>query len=271
MSVFDVARSLQGGKLDQVQVESLDAILSAWDKYGDGDTRKLAYILATAQHESNFRPITENLTYTSAARLMQVWPSRFPTVESAKPYVKSAQKLANLVYGGRMGNDEKNDGWTYRGRGFVQLTGYANYEKFNKLIGESLSAHPDLAQRPEYAARILVVGLMKGMFTGKKLGDYIDSNTMLLVKPPRPKVDYINARATVNGDVKANGAKIAGYADRFEDALTKPVIPKSIEEAFIPKPSAPVAEPPKPVIVPMPTPAPSVWDRLSSWLRARFA
>ena len=261
MHVFDVARSLQGGKLDQVQVESLDAILLAWDKYGDGDNRKLSYILATALHESNFRPITENLTYTSAARLMQVWPSRFPTVESAKPYVKSAQKLANLVYGGRMGNDEKNDGWTYRGRGFVQLTGYANYEKFNKLIGESLSGYPDLAQRPEYAARILVVGLMKGMFTGKKLGDYINAS----------KTDYINARATVNGDVKANGAKIAGYADRFEDALTKPVIPKSIEDAFIPKPSAPVAEPAKPVIVPMPTPAPSVWDRLFSWLRARFA
>jgi putative chitinase len=257
MHVFDVARSLQGGKLDQVQVESLDAILSAWEKYGDGDNRKLAYILATAQHESNFRPITENLTYTSASRLMQVWPSRFPTVESAKPYVKSAQKLANLVYGGRMGNDEKNDGWTYRGRGFVQLTGYANYEKFNKLIGESLSGFPELAQRPEYAARILVVGLMKGMFTGKKLGDYINAS----------KTDYINARATVNGDVKANGAKIAGYADKFETALEK----SPVAAPAIPKPSVPVAEPSKPVIVPMPTPAPSVWDRLSSWLRARFA
>jgi putative chitinase len=185
-------------------------------------------------------------------------------VESAKPFVKNAQKLANEVYGGRMGNDEKNDGWTYRGRGYVMLTGYANYEKFNKLIGESLSAHPDLAKRPEYAARILIVGLMKGMFTGKKLGDYINAT----------KADYISARATVNGDVKANGAKIAVYAEKFETALEqaeKPVIPKSIEESLIPKPVPPPAEPAKPVIVPMPTPAPSLWDRLSSWLRARFA
>lgn len=257
MPVFDVARSLQGGKLDHIQVESLDAILKAWEKYGDGDNRKLAYILATTNHESNFRPITENLIYTSAARIKQVWPSRFPTVESAKPYVKSAQKLANFVYGGRMGNDEKNDGWTYRGRGYVMLTGYANYEKFNKLIGESLSGFPELAQRPEYAARIIVVGLMKGMFTGKKLGDYINAS----------KTDYINARATVNGDVKANGAKIAGYADKFETALEK----ASAAAPATPKPSAPVAEPTKPVIVPMPAPAPSLWDRLTSWLRACFA
>jgi len=255
--VFDVARSLQAGKLDQDQVDSLNAILSAWEKYGDGDNRKLAYCLATTQHECNFRPIVENLTYTSAARIHQVWPSRFPTVDSAKPFVKNAQKLANEVYGGRMGNDEKNDGYTYRGRGFVQLTGYANYEKFNKLIGESLSAHPDLAKRPEYAARILIVGLMKGMFTGKKLSDYINAT----------KTDYINARATVNGDVKANGAKIAGYAEKFETALESAPKPSIV----ITKPVPPLAEPVKPVIVPMPTPAPSLWDRLSSWLRARFA
>ena len=253
MTIFDVARSLQGGKLDQEQVESLNAILAVWDKYGDGDNRKLAYALATANHECNLRPIVENLTYTSAARIAQVWPSRF-TAESAKPFVKNAQKLANEVYGGRMGNDSKNDGYTYRGRGFVQLTGYANYEKLNKLIGESISAHPDLAQRPEYAARILVVGLMKGMFTGKKLGDYINAS----------KTDYINARATVNGDVKANGAKIAGYADRFETAL---------EKAPEPVIAVPVAPPPapKPVIVPMPSPPPSPWDKFTSWLRARFA
>jgi len=255
-TIYDVARALQGGKLDQEQVESLNAILAAWEAYGDGDPRKLAYALSTANHECNFRPIVENLTYTSAARIAQVWPSRF-TVERAKPFVKNAQKLANEVYGGRMGNDEKNDGYTYRGRGFVQLTGYANYEKFNKLIGESLSAHPDLAKRPEYAARILIVGLMKGMFTGKKLSDYINAT----------KTDYINARATVNGDVKANGAKIAGYAEKFETALEK----SPTAAPAIPKPSAPVAEPTKPVIVPMPTPAPSIWDRLSSWLRARFA
>lgn len=209
-SVFDTARSLQDGKLDQIQVDSIDAILSAWTDYGDGDNRKLAYALATAQHESNFRPVAENLTYTSAARIAQVWPSRF-TVEAAKPYVKKAQQLANKVYGGRLGNTEPNDGWDYRGRGLSQITGRENYAKFSKLIGVDLVENPDFAKQPQHAGKILVAGLMKGMFTGKKLGEYITSS----------KTDYINARACVNGDVKANGSKIAGYANQFEEALEK--------------------------------------------------
>jgi putative chitinase len=251
-TIYDVARALQGGKLDQEQVESLNAILAAWEAYGDGDPRKLAYALATANHECNLRPIVENLTYTSAARIAQVWPSRF-TVESAKPFVKNAQKLANEVYGGRMGNDEKNDGYTYRGRGFVQLTGYANYEKFNKLIGESLSAHPDLAKRPEYAARILIVGLMKGMFTGKKLSDYINTT----------KTDYISARATVNGDVKANGAKIAGYAEKFETALSN--APKPSKEHS--PPIAPIPPKEEPVEVWNPNDEP-ILPKQSWWQKA---
>lgn len=214
--VFDLARALQGGTLDQLQVDSIDQILAAWEEYGDGDRRKLAYALATANHESNFRPIVENLNYTSAARIAQVWPSRF-TVETAKPYVKKAQKLANKVYGGRLGNIDPDDGWDYRGRGYSQLTGKENYAKFSKLIGVDLLANPDFAKQPQHAAKILIVGLMKGMFTGKKLGDYITTS----------KADYVNARACVNADIKANGQKIAGYAHQFEEALIlspKPII-----------------------------------------------
>lgn len=225
MTVFNVARSLNGKGLDQIQVDSIDAILDEWAIDGDEDNRKLAYILATAYHECAFRPIVENLNYTSAARIMQVWPSRFKTLASAQPYVKSAQKLANLVYGGRLGNTGPDDGWKYRGRGYVQLTGKVNYEKFSPLVGADLARNPDLAKTPQYGAAIIVHGMMKGSFTGKKLGDYINAS----------KTDYVNARAVVNGDVKANGGKIASIAIQFEEALAK--APKPIPVA--PLPSAP--------------------------------
>jgi len=218
---FSKIRSIFGGSLTQSQVDNLNYIDAAWDKYGDGDVRKYAYALATALHEcgEDLEPITENLTYTSTARLMQVWPKRFPTVASAQPYVKKAQALANKVYGNRpeLGNDEPNDGWTYRGRGYAQITGKGLYERVGKLIGEDLVSNPDLAKRPEYAAKILIVGLMKGMFTGKKLGDYITPS----------KADYIGARACVNADGKLNGASIAKKAEQLLSALSaapKPII-----------------------------------------------
>lgn len=221
-AVFDVARSLQGGSLDQSQVDALNAILAAWKTYGDGDDRKLSYILATAQHESGFKPVSENLNYTTAERIHKVWPKRFPTVLSAQPYVKKPQKLANLVYGGKLGNTEPNDGWDYRGRGFVQLTGKANYAKFSPLVAYDLVETPDFAKSIEPAARILVIGMMKGMFTGKPLGSYINATLS----------DFFNARSVVNGDKTrlegkvTVGTKIANVAQKFLDALN--VTPVSV-------------------------------------------
>lgn len=220
---FEKVRSVFGGKLTQSQVDGLNFINDAWEKYGDGDVRKFAYVLATAAHETGMtmEPVTENLNYTSAARIQQVWPKRFPTVASAQPYVKKAQALANKVYGDRseLGNNEPNDGWTYRGRGYAQITGKGLYERVGKLIGEDLAKYPDLAKRPEYAAKALVVGLMRGMFTGKKLSDYINDST----------TDYVGARRCVNADVVANGPKIAKLAQSFIPAITpisNPSIPK---------------------------------------------
>lgn len=216
--VFDTARSILG-PLEQAQVDGMNATLDAWVQYGDGDNRKLSYVLATGTHESKFKPISENLTYSSAARIHAVWPTRFPTVESAKPYIKSAQKLANKVYGGRLGNTEPDDGWDYRGRGPAQLTGKENYKKFSDLLGVDLVENPDFAKSPTYAGKILVVGLMKGMFTGKKLGDYINASG----------TDYINARRCVNADVQANGRLIAGYATQYEEALQSAPKPIPVE------------------------------------------
>lgn len=77
----------------------------------------------------------ENMSY-SAKRMMQVWPSRFPTLASALPYDHNPQKLSNLVYGSRMGNRPgTNDGWNFRGGGFIGLTGREVYTKYSKYAG----------------------------------------------------------------------------------------------------------------------------------------
>ena len=88
---------------------------------------RLQYFLAQLGHESNgLTHKEENLNY-SAKRLTEIWPSRFPTLDSAKPFAFNPEKLANKVYGGRMGNTEPGDGYRYRGRGYIQLTGRETY------------------------------------------------------------------------------------------------------------------------------------------------
>lgn len=95
----------------------------------------------------------ENLNY-SAERLCQVWPSRFPTPESATPFAHNLQGLANKVYGGRMGNIYQNDGWAYRGRGLIQITGRDNYHRYGVRLDMDLINNPSLAALPVNAAKI---------------------------------------------------------------------------------------------------------------------
>jgi predicted chitinase len=97
--------------------------------------------------------IEENMTYRSAARLRQVWPSRFPTLASAEPFVNNPQKLADKVYGGRFDN-KPGDGWRYRGRGLVQITGRSSYREMGKKLGIPLEDQPDLASDPRHALAI---------------------------------------------------------------------------------------------------------------------
>lgn len=123
-------------------------------RYQINTPRRVAHWLAQLHHESaGFMRLVENLNY-SAERLMVVWPGRFPTPASAKPYARNARALANKVYGGRMGNDEPDDGWRYRGRGWTMITGKDNYEAYGKLIGVDLVANPEMAGEPDTAARI---------------------------------------------------------------------------------------------------------------------
>src|SRR5262245_30073656 len=108
-----------------------------------------AHFMAQISHESDGGTVTiENMNYRTAQRIRDVWPSRF-TVESAKPYVGNPRGLANKVYNGRMGNRSgTDDGYNYRGRGLIQLTGRESYQKIGKLVGLDLEDDPDLVIKP---------------------------------------------------------------------------------------------------------------------------
>ncbi len=97
--------------------------------------------------------LRESLNY-SPERLRQVWPSRFPTPEIASEYAHNEQKLGNFVYGGRLGNINPGDGYLYRGRGLLQITGRNAYARFGTQINIPLVAQPDLAFDPAHCLEI---------------------------------------------------------------------------------------------------------------------
>ncbi len=123
--------------------------------YGILESRlRLEHFLAQVLHETGgLRFLVENLNY-SAARLTEVWPARFPTLEAAQPFAHNSRALANKTYGGRMGNADPNDGWRYIGRGALQLTGHANYARVGDALGIDLVTFPTMVLDPEYGLRV---------------------------------------------------------------------------------------------------------------------
>lgn len=137
----------------------LDAVASrsaqVFAKYKIDTPLRVAHFMAQVSHESNGGTITaENMNYTTATRIAAVWPSRF-SVESAQGYVRNARKLANKVYSGRMGNAVgSDDGYNYRGRGLLQLTGRESYKRIGQACGLPLEENPELAFAPANALNI---------------------------------------------------------------------------------------------------------------------
>jgi len=229
---FDAVRpALFGGSLSQAQVDDMNAIGAAWDKWGDGDNRKLAYLLGTAKHETahTVQPIHER---------------------GSRAYFDKYEP--NTKIGKALGNTLAGDGYKFRGRGFVQLTGRANYAKAGKAIGVDLLANPDAALDAATAARILVLGCMQGWFTGKKLGDYFTDDT----------ADWTGARRVVNGTDRAQ--EIGQIAMSFYACLRNAGAPQPVPTR---PPTQPTPKPAPPVPAPAPQPDPPV---INKWVVAGF-
>lgn len=122
-------------------------------KYGIDTLDEFHEFLANVLQESGeFSNKVENMNYTTAARIKAIWPSRFKTLASASPYVKNSKALANLVYGGRMGNTQTNDGWDFRGGGFIGLTGREVYTKYAAYIKKPVLETAELVRTTDYYA-----------------------------------------------------------------------------------------------------------------------
>ena len=122
----------------KIPVQVLSELESVIREFDISNPFRLSHFLAQCAHESgNFKHIRENLNY-SAEGLVKVFPKYF-SKETALWYARKPEAIANVVYGGRMGNGDKNsgDGWRYRGKGFLQLTGKTNYKAFSDHIGDA--------------------------------------------------------------------------------------------------------------------------------------
>ena len=158
------------GLMEQSQADGINHILDEFEAaYPDGDPRWLAYMLATVYHETaaTMEPISEY------------------GLGRGRPYGKPI------------------NGHVYYGRGYVQLTWERDYAAMSPIVGADLVNHPELALRPDIAARVMFHGMERGIFTGRKLSDYFTQH----------ETDFLHARQIINGMDCA--ALIAGYARNF--------------------------------------------------------
>lgn len=130
------------------------ALNDTCEEFGIDTPYRIAGFISNVAHESGgFKFVSENLNY-SAASLMRVWSSRFPTLEIAQRYAMNPEKIANRAYADRMGNGDEasGDGWKYRGRGLIQLTGKNNYVAYSMACDNEALQYPDIVAEPKYAA-----------------------------------------------------------------------------------------------------------------------
>lgn len=197
---FDLVRTkLFKGRLAAGQVEGLTAILDAWrERDGQGEAQPLAYVLATAFHETaaTMQPVRETLASSDRSAIA---------------------RLDGAFAAGRLGSVKTPywrpdaDGKSWLGRGLVQLTHRRNYEAMSAVTGIDLLADPGRAMEMPVSVAILIEGMRRGSFTGRKLGDYFGQE----------RADWVGARKIINGNDRAD--LVARHARLFAEALdTKP-------------------------------------------------
>ena len=193
-SFFDRFAELFGNPPSTPQREGFHSIFDAWEMSGFTDSRWLAYAFATVWHEtgSKMEPVREGFKTSDSAAVRHV-TRMFDRGTISKNYALP-----------------ESNGKSYFGRGYVQLTFGRNYKKMGRALGiaNSLYDNPSLVLDPQMSARILLVGMTGGHFTGKKLADFFNDS----------KEDWRNARKIVNGLDRAH--KIAHFGRKFHEALT---------------------------------------------------
>lgn len=186
-----------GGRLKQSQIDGINVILEQWRYFKlAGEREWLAYVLATVFHETatTMQPVRETMLSTDA---------------------KAIAALDKAFAAGKLGSVKTPywrrdaDGKSWLGRGYVQLTHKPNYKKMGDRLDIDLVGNPSLAMDPDISAKILIVGMAEGLFTGKKLSDYLGRG--------RKEQNPVGARGIVNGTDKAK--LIAGYYKNFLDAI----------------------------------------------------
>ena len=158
----------------------INQIPEIMEKFQINTTLRLSHFLAQCQHESgNFSIVNENLNY-SAARLGQVFPAYFKN-KDVNQYGGHPEKIASLVYGSRMGNgaESTGEGYKFRGRGYIQLTGKDNYTAFTKLIGEDCVTNPDLVSTKYPLASAAWFFSKNGLNAIADKGDGVDVVTLI--------------------------------------------------------------------------------------------
>lgn len=180
-------------KLDQAQVAGYDAIFDYWENSTLNDLRWLAYVLATAYHETGatIEPVREGFCKTDDCS------------------IRAVTDLFNRGIIGRNYALSHPNGNSYFGRGLVQLTHGFNYENMGKALGLGmlLYDYPSLVLNLDISVKILVKGMVDGAFTGARLSDFLNSST----------TNWVDARTIINGHDRAND--IAGYAKDFFNCL----------------------------------------------------
>jgi putative chitinase len=168
------------------------------DTFEINTSLRIAHFMAQILHESGgFSILTESLNYSTPERLMAVWPSRFPTRESALPFVHNQAGLAEKVYGGRMGNPP-GKAFLYIGRGPLQLTGHDSYKEIGNLLGLDLVNNPDLAITAPYMLQIAACEWKKS-----RCNEAADEDNLL----------HVSGRINVGHDV-SSPKSIVGYTER---------------------------------------------------------
>jgi putative chitinase len=199
--MMSLANTLAKLKINLDWVEPLEEVFRRYEI--NTPARQAAFIGQCAHESGNFTRLEEGLNY-SAEGLMKTWPSRFPTLEIAKQYARNPEKIANKVYGGRMGNgtEETGDGWLYHGRGLIQLTGKDNYMLASDSLREDFIHSPDLILAPRWAA------MTAGWYWNKRnLNKEADAK------------DYVGMTKKVNGGTIGLDDRIA-HIQHAQEAMT---------------------------------------------------